>query len=172
MTFECSGSRGLGYYAGGYFNLGYERQSEASARPGTSVFAGAIIEQDGFVFARRENGILRLPGLSLHGHTSARSALIKFLDQTGMAVDVGRVYSVFDDAVTGEHFIYFRAKAVSTEGASDLERLPINRITGESWKAAPQARMMTRFAQEFQTNVFGLYIGDSNAGEVHADILL
>ena len=169
LAFECAGKRGLGYYSGGYFNLGYERQSEASAEPGTNVTAGAIIEHGGCILASRHAGVMHLPEVSLRGHNGARSGLVEFLEIAGLAVDVGRVYSVFDSASTGEHFIFFRAKSHSAEIPPAFEEIPIEGIAAESWSAPAQGRMLTRFANEYRTNVFGLYVGDSNAGEVHSD---
>lgn len=169
LDFACGRGRALGYYAGGYFSLGNERQSESSALPGRKVVAGAIVESEGCVLAATDDQSIGLPSVRLGTETGARSAICQHFASLGLRVDIGRVYSVFDDSTTGEHYIYFRAKLADASMPPSFVSLPINSLGDLAWSTSAQARMMSRFAQEYRNNAFGLYVGDSQSGEVHAD---
>ena len=156
---------GLGYGHGGYFTLAKERMAQAT--PDRPTCVGAIIEQDGALVVQNDARAPTLPSTTLTGNTGARSAIAAHLEAQGLATDIGRVYSVFDDANGGEKFIYFTATLRGT--GAKAQYIPLDDIPQTHWPSPAIATMMARYHQERANNQFGLYIGDSAAGDVHPE---
>ncbi len=166
-TFECSGSRGLGYASGHYFSLGLEREAAAAPRQGLKAVAGAIVEYgDGVLLESTADGY-RPPQVALSGRARVRAALAEHLDAIGVDADIGKAYSIFDDAKTGTHYSYFIASAASSAAGAAGEFVPVDSLSQLRFVSAAHAEMMKRFALESRQRCFGLYVGDEQGGDVH-----
>jgi len=84
-----------------------------------------------------------------------------------MDVELGPVYSVFDDPSQGTHFAYLLAKATKVATSAGYERIPFSKLPGLTFGSAATARMLERFAEEARTRNFNLYLGDAVSGETH-----
>ncbi|WP_415404932.1 flavin reductase family protein [Tateyamaria sp. SN3-11] len=164
-AFAKSGKPGLGYGQGGYFTLAKERMAQAA--PDRPTHVGAIIERDGALVVQGDAGARTLPGMTLAHNTAARSAMAAHLEAQGLTAEIGRVYSVFDDANSGEKFIFFTATLRAPSAAAQC--IPLDHIPHTQWPSPAIATMMARYHRERANNQFGLYIGDSEAGDVHPD---
>jgi flavin reductase (DIM6/NTAB) family NADH-FMN oxidoreductase RutF len=166
-AFARSGARGLGYRGGRYFSLGLEREAASAPPPGQRAVAGAIVERDGHVLLEEMPEGWRPPQLPLGERVRVRAALAGWLSGAGLDVALGRAYSVFDDRGTGTHFTYFLGQAGSAATGGLGRWVPIATLGGLRFASAALTTMMARFALEYETRCFGLYVGDEAAGDVH-----
>jgi flavin reductase (DIM6/NTAB) family NADH-FMN oxidoreductase RutF len=165
--FIHSGARGLGYAAGRYFSLGLEREAASAPRPGRPAFAGAIIEHEGHVLLEETPQGFRPPQLALGQRMRVRAALGTWLQGVGLRVKLGQAYSVFDQSATGVTFTYFLASAETGSTGGLGHYVPIDRLAGRQFVSDAHAQMLGRFAAEYETRSFGLYVGDEVEGDVH-----
>ncbi|MEM8655318.1 MAG: flavin reductase family protein [Pseudomonadota bacterium] len=155
--------QGLGYANGQFFSLGLERAVFEHA--GRSVLCGAIAQQDGDVWLEATTAGYHLPHIVSDDRSSLRRNLARYVEASGLRVDLGQAYSVFDEAQT--HCSYYLARVRSFEG-DRFERHPIGELSRLRFASQPITDMMHRFASEAQTQSFGLYIGDARDGDVHS----
>jgi flavin-dependent trigonelline monooxygenase, reductase component len=164
--FHHSARRGLGYAGGKYFSLGLEQSAARAPKQGLKNVASAIIEQNGAVYLQRDAAGYFLPQVVVSRRGLLRDALQEHLATLELGARLAQVYSIFDQAATGEHHTCFRATthgAVPREGAfvavEDLARL--------DYAVPGQAATLARYATEYQTGLFGLFIGDADGGDIH-----
>lgn len=163
--FEQSPGRGLGYAGGQFFSLGLEHKArDPGARKN---ICGALVEVDGGVLLQASPEGYGLPECVAPDRTSLRVCLRNELQELGMDVELGPVYSVFDDPSQGIHFAYLLAKATHVSLPAGFERIPFSELPGLTFKSAATARMLERFAEEARTRNFNLYLGDAVSGETH-----
>ncbi|NVO28882.1 flavin reductase family protein [Donghicola sp. C2-DW-16] len=164
--FTSPGGRGLGYANGQFFSLGLER----SARdPSAKVnLCGAVLRYMDRVLLEQTDQGYRLPLFQTPDRMGLRDTLAAGLAARHVAADLGPVYSVYEDAATGEHFTWLLAKVSAVEPASGLVAVPIDDLPGLRFASAPVGRMMARFAAESRTRDFTLYLGDADRGDIHA----
>ncbi len=165
--FAQSGRRGLGYAAGAYFSLGLERRAADAPLPGRSALAGVIIEHDGSVLLEKTPDGWRPPQILLGANDRARPALGAHLDKKLPSAALGPVYSVFDDRECGQSFTFFHAKAGSAATGKLGKWVSLDHIDKAGFATSAIATMLQRYALEFKTHTFGLYVGDETAGDVH-----
>ncbi|MFT4726770.1 MAG: flavin reductase (DIM6/NTAB) family NADH-FMN oxidoreductase RutF [Granulosicoccus sp.] len=168
IGFDYSGTPGLGYCSDGYFTLRKEREANAVASPtGLAGFAGALIEYEGQLLLTSERESNSVPNISIADGQGARSALSAHYQSLGLNISIGPVYSVYDDVASGKRYTFFTAKAESSTTGGLGEFYDINALSSKQFKDTAQKEMVKRFQTEFETKVFGLYLGDANQGEVH-----
>ena len=63
------------------------------------------------------------------------------------------------------HRVTAKAQTIETQGLGSY--YDINSLSQLEFEDAAQREMVKRFQTEFQTKVFGLYLGDAQHGEVH-----
>ena len=165
-----SSNGGLGYCSGGYFSLEKERQADTLTRSGYAGFAGALIEfNDCLLMHQTDDGIC-LPLLALDDQQGARSTLIQHFATIGLEVSIGPVYSLYDDTERTSRCTFFKATVATdcTDGPGVF--IPISELSSHVFADAAQQVMIERFVRESESKEFGLYIGDSQVGEVHRDV--
>ncbi len=169
VEFSAHDRPGLGYGQGGYFSLANERLANATPVAGRSVRVGVIVEHDETVYVLQRDERIDLPSIDLPADVGARSAISSHLKELGLTAHLGRVYSVFDNPRTSEKHIYFTARLDERGTGSDRHLLPVAQIYEAAWPSKAIAAMMTRYREEHANRQFGLYIGDSEVGEVLHD---
>lgn len=168
VEFDYSDIPGLGYCSNGYFTLSKEREANAVASPtGLTGFTGALIECDGQLLVSSMDESISVPTIIISDSQGARSTLLAHYQSLGINISIGPVYSVYDDVANGRRYTYFTAKTESLETGGlgvfgDIAGLPLLKIAD-----AAQREMVKRFQNEYVSQVFGLYLGDVERGEVH-----
>ncbi len=157
---------GLGYAGGQYFSLGLERA--ALENTSGSALCGAIIERGGAVLMERTPKGFRPPQVKRDDRGQLREELMEYLAHRGIKLQLGPVYSVFDDATSKVHSVYYLGSATSDDGNAGLVTVPISDLPSLSYVSAPVADMMTRYSLEAQAQDFSLYIGDALRGDIHS----
>ncbi|MDE0347433.1 MAG: flavin reductase family protein [Boseongicola sp.] len=160
--FTHSDGLGLGYARGRYFSLGLERAA-VFADSTRRIVAAALIEQDGHVLLEETPGGMRPPQFEFEAQGNLRAALEARL---AGSVTLGSAYSIFDDRQTNTHYTCFLAQA--TQGCALEGRLvPIDSLAGLTFETPAIAALCTRFALEYGTRDFTLYVGDEASGDRH-----
>ena len=137
---------------------------------GCAGFAGALIEfNDCLLMHQTDNGIC-IPSLALDDQHGARSTLIQHFATIGLHASIGHVYSLYDDTERNGRYTFFKA-SVATDNTGGLgEFIPISELSSHVFADTAQQVMIERFIRENESKQFGLYIGDSQVGEVHRDV--
>jgi flavin reductase (DIM6/NTAB) family NADH-FMN oxidoreductase RutF len=165
-TFASQPKKGLGYASSGYFNLGWRQEIAASSVSGRRAIAGAIVECEGQVLVCEVKGKLSLPTVHLDEPYGAPRAIQRHLAEAGLDVEIGQAYSVFDDAISGEHFTFYRAEAATVKDSSLGRFTAVEKLDAENMYLPAVSTMMRRFKSEFDNQQFGLFIGSSDLGDV------
>ncbi|MFY9237869.1 MAG: CoA transferase [Roseovarius sp.] len=164
QAFETDEGAPLGYFKGGYFDIGLDRAlADAAAARGVSV--GAVLVRDGQVLLRRDAaGQISVPAAP-HADNSAQG-LVKHLAAQGLKPTLGQLYAVYQNRQNGTHWIIYHAalKGDAPEGMAyfALDTLPLEQVTD-----AAERSMLRRYIREHQHGSFGIYHGTETEGVVH-----
>lgn len=169
IGFEHSGLPGLGYCSNGYFTLGKERQANAAVAGGHTGITGIIIEHAGQVLLSDVDGKKSIPLMTIDEGNGARSSLLNHIEPLGLNVSIGPVYSIYDDAASGQRYTIFTGTASNDNTGQLGDYCDMDTLITAPFVENAQANMMKRFHSEFQTKEFGLYVGDTNHGEVYPE---
>ena len=168
VGFTATGEPGLGYCSNGYFTLRKEREANAVASvAGLTGCAGALIEYDGKILLDTREALNSVPLIETPNGQGARAALASHYESLGLDISFGPVYSVYDDIDNAKRYTFFTAKASSADTGGCGEFCDINALSTRQYVNTAQREMVKRFQTEFQTKVFGLYLGDALHGEIH-----
>lgn len=165
--FSSTGHEGLGYSNQGYFSLGLER---GAVEPPTSMRkfkVGVIIEADGGILLQESDGGLEPPFIEVENRTGALGAISKHIDEKGIDLEFGPVYSIFDNKKTGEYSVYFLASSARQQSSSLGKFHEVESLTDLTMASSSLQTMLNRYSLETKVGVFGLYLGDEDDGDVH-----
>lgn len=166
LQFQRFQRAGLGYSSNGYFNLSREQQADTSSD--STAMTGVIIKYKDKVLVLEKNNTLALPTIEQADHAGARSAMQNYLQSIDPRIQLGTVYSIYDDSATNRHYTFFLAHTdTDIPGNTPGEFVPIANLQTEHFPDNAQALMMSRFVTEVRNKAFGLYIGDVESGDVH-----
>lgn len=165
--FQASGAAGLGFANGGYFSLGMERKVAELPAASRAVTVGAIVEHEGRLLVEDTKHGLRLPRVAATARAGSIAAIDKFFTKAGMAVTFGPVYSIYEDLKTGEASTYYRATVEDGNTGGLGQFVPVDALSSADFESAALTVMISRYILERQTGIFGLYVGDEVAGDVH-----
>ena len=165
--FQNNPVKGLGYSDSGYFNLSQQQKIKESNTTSNRHFAGAIIECEGHIWINETKDGLEIPMVELNDRYLAPLILAEHLRENGIQADIGQTYSVFHDPQSGQHYTFFRATAASLDAGPDGAFKKISTLEPSQFKQSGFTSMMQRFKSEINNQRFGLFIGDSDSGDVH-----
>ena len=165
-AFENGAMAGLGFARGSYITPGLSGKAVSAAAEGVPLIA-AVVERDGAVLLLPEtDGRWRLPQITLKGGEALAALQDHLAATTGLGIEVGFLYSVYDNKTTGHQHIVYRAAAGVGETTAGrfipLEELPFDKMDNSA-----TADLLKRFAAESALGNFGVYVGDEKQGKVH-----
>ncbi len=165
-AFDTYERPGLGYANGGYFSLGLERFAAELPRASRASHVGAIIEyKDQVLLARTSEG-WRPPEVEIQRRAGSRLILRDRLQQSGIDLQFGPVYSVFENK-RGEYSTYYRCYAHDNTTNDIGEYVPIAELDQLDFATHAIADMMKRWVLERQHGVFRLFVGDELDSDIH-----
>lgn len=166
QAFEASDTPGLGYSNGGYFSLGLERYAAELPKASRASHVGAIIEyRDQVMLARTEAG-WRPPEVKIERRAGSRLILRDRLLKSGIDLQFGPVYSVFENK-RGEYSTYYRCYAHNDMTSDIGEYVAIDDLDQLEFATPAIADMMNRWVLERQHGVFRLFVGDEIESDIH-----
>lgn len=165
-AFEQSDKRGLGYAGGKYFSLGLEQKAARAPERGLANIASAIVESEGKILLIPVEGGFALPQVEVERRGLLRDALIQRLTDMGFNARLGQVYSIYDRSDSAEHHTCFRASMIDGQSTHG-QFVPIDQLGALRFPVPGQGATLTRYAGEYLTGQFGLYVGDIDGGDLH-----
>ncbi|MBW3095826.1 flavin reductase [Pseudohoeflea coraliihabitans] len=170
-AFENNGHNGLGYARGSYFTPALATEAIAAAASATTgkdaTRIAAIVERDGAILlVERGNSVWGLPGCAAAGGDPVGALSRQITEDTGLNVEIGFLFSVYEERPRGCQHIVYRAHALPGTPKSGafhtLADLPFDQLD------TPQtADMLRRFRAESALGQFAIYFGNETAGRVH-----
>ncbi|WP_136684295.1 alpha/beta fold hydrolase [Falsirhodobacter xinxiangensis] len=162
VEFENTPAPGLGYFRGAYVQAA---NGAKAADVGPDVVVSAIIEQAGAVLLVDDTGGGSTLPSRIAGKDGARAALADLLAKTGLSVQPGFIYAVFDDDKRGQSHIAFLCQAATGTPVKGSFVALDDCTLGDVADSALRI-MLTRFTEESQIGNFGTYFGTETAGDV------
>lgn len=158
---------GLGFYRGGYFKPALERRAAEVQSRQDKVLVGAIVEEDGaLLLLPGEGDTPILPAVGNDTVPGTQSGLKKFVAGQGIEIELGPIYSVFEDEQSGQHSIYYRASILSSGPEARKLMVPIDEFVPENLGTPALTSMMQRYVRESSDRLFGVYYGTDREGQV------
>jgi len=165
--FENSGKQGLGYSRGGYFTPTLAEKSLLANIEGNLVLSLVAQCQGQILLVPDEKGGWTLPSVKKTAHEGLDQVEQLFARQLGLTVDMGLLYSVYDDNKSGLGHVIYRADLGEGElGAGRffaMDDVPLDDIRDSAIRVT-----VKRFTQESSLGNFGIYFGNQDTGYVHA----
>lgn len=166
LALQQGPARPLGYCRGAYVGYQDEQAMATAAQPQARV-AALVETARGVVMLQDGNGHYSLPGAPRLGRPGSDDGLQHTLLALGLKATLDFIFSVYEDR-QGPCVVY-RGRApepaphqlgVSCVPLQDLAHIPLSDEAHRS--------MLMRYARERQEDVFGVYVGDAEQGDVCA----
>lgn len=166
-AFENGGASGLGYARGSYVTSALSGKAVSAAAVDGQTFVGAVVERQGEVLLiEQPDGRWRLPRVTLADGEPIAVLQDYLTEASGLCVNVGFLYSVYEDkSQERQHIVY---RAVASEGETLVGRfIPASELPLDKLDHSATADILRRFAAESALGNFGVYFGDEKQGKVH-----
>ncbi len=161
-AFDSTPVAGLGYARGAYVT---PSTASGALIQNTDLIVSALIERDGQVLLVDGENQGLAPPESVVGPDGVSAALNDLIGATGLSVEPGFVYSVFEDARHKRQHIAFLCQAAAGAPRKGMF-LPLDASSFGAVSDPAIRSMLERLAQESRLGDFGIYYGDQNSGEV------
>ncbi len=177
--FTDSSRMGLGYYNGSYFNISMERKiaelrlpPSNTDKPLTKYYVGAIIKKDNHIWLLKDaDGSFKLPYVVQDCYSGILDKLINKIGEYGLQCNLETVYSIYNTEQDNKHFIYYSASIakISEEEMPQQEGhwISLDNLKQIKFENKAISIMLNRYAEEEETGITGLYLGDEQNGQVH-----
>ena len=171
VEYETSSRSPLIYCSGSYVEFGLLQRAMEVASRGLSTRISAVVNCNGFILMARDatTGKFSLPTAAQVGSSDDVASLSGILAANGIDAAVPFVYAVYEDAHTKTHNVVYRgsAESVDTSKLRDFELVSLDAIPWDDLVDNPLRNLLERYRLESEQDAFGVYVGDSERGEVH-----
>lgn len=165
-AFDSNEKLGLGYAKGGYFSLGLEHRAEELSHKYAGT-VGAIIEwQDKVLLVKTDAGY-GLPQIKCKLGNGTQETIREYLDGKGLDVELGSVFSIYENSDDKRFSTYYRAVASRDDNTEMGEFVPVDQLSHLTFVTSDIKSMMHRYMMEKQNGVFRVYVGDNQSGDIH-----
>jgi len=161
---DNSGKTGLGYARGAYFTPSHtaNRLLENSAQT-----LHLIAKRDGqIILMAAPDGGFTLPVLSKTKSERIEHLQPRFAAQLGVPVQMGMLYSIYDDTQRGSQHLVYRA-SLGPGSAHNGHLFAIDALPLAQIKDPAIRETLKRYQQETRLGNFGVYFGNQTQGQVH-----
>jgi flavin-dependent trigonelline monooxygenase, reductase component len=170
VAFGETADQPLGYCRGAYVDFGLSENAISALAQSAQV--GAILEHDGhLLLLRGEDGTVALPtGRRLEPKEDPTSLRGK-LARLGVDATLDFLFAVFEDtaAANASVSIYYRGSATGIRSDDPvILRVSLDAVPFGQFADPAVRSMIQRFVKERQEDVFGIYVGNSQAGTVQS----
>lgn len=168
-AFDHQAATPLGYGRGAYLSFGLSQEAVAAA--GQTARVGAILESGGeILLVETPDGRLDLPAGARLEPRDDPASLRGVLDRLGVSARLDFLFAVFEAAgrAAPQVSIYYRGGLGAPPPAGGPARLvPLDAVPYERLPDEAIRTMLRRFVRERRQDAFGIYVGDSDKGDVH-----
>ena len=167
QDFRYTPANPLGYFRGAY--LTPEVEQDAMPSPGQRACIGGILERDGCVLLIEDaQGRLSLPIGRRLGPVGDPASLQGHLQALGVDAEIGFLFAVFEDDHSGTLNVYYRGQIRHAPSDGSARLIPFDEVPWDRLPDRAVRSMLGRYVDERVEDRFGVYVGDFEAGEVHA----
>ena len=171
-NYEASGRSPLIYCSGSYVEFSLMQKAMEVPGSGIKTRISALINCNDNIPMYRESasGKLSLPAAAKIGNAAEPGSLAARLASNGLPVSVPFIYAVYKDASTKTHNVIYRGSADSVDAGKlkDLEFVSLNEIPWDDLVDDALRQLLQRYLEEYEHDAFGVYVGDTEQGRVHA----
>ncbi len=167
LGFDQAACTPLAYCRGAYVDLNLDLDLVSNRAGQTRV--GALVERDGALLLEKTTSGFDIPWAETLGGVDHPASLKGRLHAAGVGVAVGFLFSVFEDRGRGggTTSVVYRGVLQRAPAISDrFVTVPFERIPWEELSDAAVAAMLRRYIDERRADLFGVYVGDVDEGEV------
>ena len=162
----------LVYCGGAYVEFGLLQRAMEAASSGVSTRISAIVNCDGSIPFDRDakTGKLSLPTAGQVGNTEEPRSLIGKLFADGINVEMPFVCAVYEDMYSKTHHVVYRSVAENVDASlvENFEMIPLDEVPWDSLVDKPLRMLLERYIEESERDTFGVYVGNTEKGEVRA----
>ncbi|MFP6561815.1 flavin reductase family protein [Paraburkholderia sp. B3] len=169
VDFVHTNSSPLGYCRGAYVN--FSLSQDALAATGARAQVGAILEhRDGLVLLETKDGLQLPTGVKLEPESDAAS-LRGVLAKLGLVAHLDFIFAVFESGhgPSASVQVYYRGRVVNSGAVwmdNAIHLIPLSRIPWNELRDEAVRSMLERYVRERSEDAFGIYVGDTEAGQV------
>ena len=160
------------YCGGAYVEFGLLQRAMEAASSGVSTRISAIVNCDGSIPMDRDakTGKLSLPTAEQVGNTAEPNSLIGKLFENGINVEMPFVCAVYEDVFSKTHNVVYRSVAedVDVGSVENFEMILLDEVPWDSLVDKPLRMLLERYIEESKQETFGVYVGNTETGEVRA----
>ncbi|MDB2598927.1 cag pathogenicity island protein Cag11, partial [Paracoccaceae bacterium] len=166
LEFSTSDGTPLGYYKGGYFEIGMDNALADAAASAGIVSLGVVLVCEGQILLCEDaSGQISVPAAP--AQTRSVEGLSDHLKGIGLIPDLDHLYAVYQNTQDASQRIIYHGVVAGYAPAGmryfDLTALPLEQV-----RDAAERSMLRRYVQENQYGAFGIYHGTEVEGVVHA----
>jgi crotonobetainyl-CoA:carnitine CoA-transferase CaiB-like acyl-CoA transferase/flavin reductase (DIM6/NTAB) family NADH-FMN oxidoreductase RutF len=166
LEFSTSDGTPLGYYKGGYFEIGMDNAlAEAAASAGIVSLGVVLVCEGQILLCEDASGQISVPAAP--AQTRSVEGLSDHLKGIGLIPDLDHLYAVYQNTQDASQRIIYHGVVAGYAPAGmryfDLTALPLEQV-----RDAAERSMLRRYVQENQYGAFGIYHGTEVEGVVHA----
>jgi flavin-dependent trigonelline monooxygenase, reductase component len=171
VDFGHTNSSPLGYCHGAYVN--FSLSQNALAATGARAQVGAILEhRDGLVLLETKDGLQLPTGVKLEPESDAAS-LRGVLAKLGLVAHLDFIFAVFEagSGASASVRVYYRGRVVNSGAVwmdNAIHIVPLSQIPWNELRDEAVHSMLQRYVRERSEDAFGIYVGDTEAGQVQA----
>jgi flavin-dependent trigonelline monooxygenase, reductase component len=138
---------------------------------GARAQVGAILEhRDGLVLLETKDGLQLPTGARLEPESDAAS-LRGVLAKLGLVAHLDFIFAVFEsgNGPSASVQVYYRGRVVNSGAVwmdNAIHILPLPRIPWNALRDEAERSMLQRYVRERGDDAFGVYVGDTEAGQV------
>ncbi len=171
-NYETSGRSPLIYCAGSYVEFSLMQKAMEVPASGIKTRISALINCNDNIPMSRESasGKLSLPSAAKVGSAAEPASLAGKLAANGLPVTMPFIYAVYRDVASKTHNVVYRGSAdsVDTQELKDFEFVSLDEIPWDDLVDDALRQLMQRYLEEYEHDAFGVYVGDTEQGKVHA----
>lgn len=165
LEFETSEGTPLGYYKGGYFEIGLDDAlADAAASAGSVSLGAVLVRNDQLLLCQDTSGQTSLPAAP--PQTKSVEGLSQHLSDLGLTSELDHLYAVYQNSKDATQRIIYHGVVAGDAPAGmryfDLTALPLEQVNDEAERS-----LLRRYVQENQYGAFGIYHGTEVEGVVH-----
>ena len=171
-SYENSGRSPLIYCSGSYVEFSLMQKAMDVPGSGIRTRISALINCNEKIPMYRDSasGKLSLPAAEKVGNAGEPDSLAGKLAANGLSVTMPFIYAVYKDAVSKTHNVVYRgsAESVDAEKLTDFEFVSLDQIPWDDLVDNALRQLVQRYLEEYERDAFGVYVGDTEQGKVHA----
>lgn len=171
-SYEASGRSPLIYCSGSYVEFSLMQKAMEVPGSGITTRISALINCDGQVpmHRARPTGKLSLPAAAKVGSAADPESLAGKLAANGLPVAMPFIYAVYRDVTSRTHNVVYRGSAdrVDADELRDFEFVSLDDIPWDDLVDDALRQLLQRYIEEYERDAFGVYVGDTEQGRVHA----